>query len=73
MYPVVLITHFTETKPGNKENNKEEDSSKTKTEEQQEDEEAEEMEPEPDTTLYVKNLNFDSTEESIKKVLKSGF
>lgn len=27
-----------------------------------------EDEPEPDTTLYVKNLNFSTTEESLKKV-----
>ena len=26
------------------------------------------MVPEPDTTLFVKNLNFDTTEEALKKV-----
>ena len=29
----------------------------------------EEIVPEPDTTLFVKNLNFDTTEEALKRVI----
>ena len=33
-------------------------------------EEAEDISPDTDTVLFVKNLNFDTTEESLKKVSK---
>lgn len=33
-----------------------------------EDDEEEDEEPEPDTTLFVKNLNFKTTDEGLRKV-----
>ncbi|KAL1451949.1 hypothetical protein WDU94_006274, partial [Cyamophila willieti] len=47
---------------------KEEEEEEEEEEEKETNEEVEEdREPEPDTTLYIKNLNFNSTEESIRK------
>lgn len=37
-------------------------------EQNQTDIEKEDIEPEPDTTLYIKNINFDTDEDGIKKV-----
>lgn len=59
---------FSEKEQNLKEENASDDNQKVKDEETNKDDDEEDIEPEPETTLYVKNLNFDSTEESIKKV-----
>lgn len=49
---------------------KEEPDEESKKDNEDEEDEEEEREPEPDTTLYIKNLNFNSTDESIRKHFK---
>lgn len=51
------------TPEANNNTNKDEDTEKASVEEEESDEEAE-----PDTTLFVKNLNFITTDEDLRKV-----
>lgn len=65
---------FSETEQNSKKENENNDKQNVQEEEKNVDSTEEDIEPEPETTLYVKNLNFDSTDESIKKVkIQSGF
>lgn len=59
---------FSETDQISKKESEINDKQDVQEEETNEDSIEEDIEPEPETTLYVKNLNFDSTDESIKKV-----
>lgn len=68
-----LVQRPQENKPKTTEDNKmaaEERVAKNLTDTQPpvEENEAEEEEPEPDTTLFVKNINFKTTEDDLKQV-----